>query len=108
VRRPVAPVVLHDRAQAAIDEILDCYEREAPHVRPGFIDALEAAVHAIGRAPSLASPRFAHQVDWPGLRSLPLKGFPHIVFFVEQPRQLAIIRVLHQSRELETLLEEGE
>jgi toxin ParE1/3/4 len=105
VRRPV---VLHERAQADIDAALGFYEREAPHVAPGFIDALEATVTAIGRAPKEASPRFAHELDWPGLRSLALAAFPYTVFFLEQPRQLAILRVLHQSRDLATLLESGE
>ena len=102
------PVVLHESAQADIDEALAFYEREAPHVKPGFIDALEAAVTAIRRAPSEASPRFAHELSWPGLRTLALKAFPYTVFFVEQPRQLAIIRVLHQSRDLAALFGDEE
>ena len=102
------PVVLHERAQADIDEALAFYERAAPHLKPGFIDALEAAVTAIRRAPKEASPRFGHELAWPGLRSLALKAFPYTVFFLEQPRQLAIIRVLHQSRDLAALLEEDE
>ena len=81
------PVVLHAKARQDLDDALAYYDREAPHVVPGFVDALEQAVRAIRRNPRAASPRWGHELDWPGLRSLALEGFPWSVFFVEQPRR---------------------
>ena len=97
-------VVVHQRAKRDIDDALAFYDREAPHVTHALIDALERAVASIRRTPGAASPRWAHELDWPGLRSLALEEFPWSVFFLEQPKHLAIIRVLHHSRDLATLL----
>lgn len=97
-------VVLHARAQQDIAEALAFYDREAPHVVPAFIDALQAATESIRKRPGASSQRWAHELDWPGLRALALEDFPYSVFFLEQPKQLAILRVLHQSRDLAELL----
>ena len=98
-------VVIHERAQADVEAALAFYDREAPHVTSAFIDSLEAAVAFIQRTPGAASPRFAHELDWPGLRSVELKGFPWSVFILEQERELAVLRVLHHARDLALLLE---
>lgn len=97
-------VLIHARAQTDVDEALAFYGREAPHVTAAFIDAFEAAVAFIRRTPGAASPRFAHELEWPGLRSVALRSFPWTVFFLDQTRQLAVLRVLHHSRDLATLL----
>ena len=98
-------VVVHARAKRDIDEALAFYDREAPHLVPAFIDALQTAVESIRETPGASSPRWAHELDWPGLRSLALGEFPWSVFFLEQAKQLAIIRALHHSRDLASLLE---
>jgi toxin ParE1/3/4 len=51
----------------------------------GFIDALEQAYTHIGRHPATGSPRYAHELNLPGLRAWPLTRYPHIVFYVEHP-----------------------
>ena len=98
-------VVVHARAKLDVDEALAFYDAEAPHVTAAFIDALEAAVRSIRQTPGQSSPRWAHELDWPELRSLTVAEFPWSVFFLDQPKQLAILRVLHHSRDLAALLE---
>ena len=48
-----------------------------------FIDALESAFQHIALHPETGSPRYAHELDLQGLRSWMLKGYPHLVSYLE-------------------------
>jgi toxin ParE1/3/4 len=65
-----------------------------------FIDALEQALQHIGRHPAIGSPRYAHELDLPGLRCWQVKGYPHLVFYVEPDDHVDVWRVLHGSRDI--------
>jgi toxin ParE1/3/4 len=75
-------------------------EQGAPEVALGFIDAMEAAYDQIGRHPAAGSPRYDHELNLPGLRFLPLHGFPFLIFYVEQEDQVDVWRVLHGQRDI--------
>jgi toxin ParE1/3/4 len=49
-----------------------------------IVDALELAVQHIGRHPATGSPRYAHELDLPGLRCWQVKAYPHLVLYVER------------------------
>lgn len=70
----------------------------------GFIDALESAYDRISRHPATGSPRYAHELDLPGLRSWPLTGYPFMVFYVERPDRIDVWRVLHAQRDIPSWL----
>jgi len=96
--KPVVP-----RAQAIEDvhEALDHYLEEAGlKVAEGLIDALEKAYTHIGRQPGTGSPRYAHELQLPGLRSWPLTRFPYLVFYVEHSAHVEVWRVLHAQRDI--------
>ena len=61
---------------------------------------MEAAYDQIGRYPATGSPRYDHELNLPGLRSLPLHGFPHLVLYVEQEDHVDVWRVLHGQRDI--------
>ena len=65
------PVVLRERAQAGQAVALD------------LIDALQDTCRRIGERPASGSPRYAHELDIPGLRVLPVGKFPYPVFYVD-------------------------
>ena len=66
----------------------------------GFIDAVEQAfVHIASQAAS-GSPRYAHELNLPGLRSWPLSRYPYLVFYVVQESHVDVWRVLHGRREI--------
>jgi toxin ParE1/3/4 len=71
-----------------------------------FIDAVEQAFILISRQPGIGSPRYAVELDWPGLRTLQVERFPYLVFYLEQPDHLEVLRVLHTHRDLPTSLED--
>ncbi|MBS0339943.1 MAG: type II toxin-antitoxin system RelE/ParE family toxin [Proteobacteria bacterium] len=71
----------------------------------GFIDALERAFGHLGRHPNTGSPRYAHALNLPGLRSWALTRYPYLVFFVERDDQVDVWRVLHARRDIAAWLE---
>ena len=82
----VKPIVPRELANHDVNEIIAYYLGEsAEQAAYGFIDALEEAYTHIGRHPATGSPRYAHELNLPGLRFWPLSRYPHLVFYVERP-----------------------
>jgi toxin ParE1/3/4 len=105
----VKPVIPRERARCDVDEAIDYYLAEADEkVALGFIDALERAYAHIARQPASGSPRYAHALDLPGLRSWPLKHYPYLVFYVEHDDHVDVWRVLHGERDIPAWLREPE
>lgn len=57
----------------------------------GLIDALEHAYKQLSRHPQSGSNRYAHELDLPGLRSLPLKRYPYVVFYMERTSHIEVL-----------------
>jgi toxin ParE1/3/4 len=102
---------LHLRTAATMDitAAIDDYLLESPRAAQGFVDALEAAFVHIRRAPATGSPRLAHELNLPGLRSWPLgRRYPQIVFYVEHTARIDVWRVLHGRRDIAAWLQGDE
>ena len=103
-RKAIIPRELANRdVVEAIQHYLD--EGAAPAAL-GFIDALEHAFAHIGRNPASGSPRYAHELNLPGLRSWPLTRYPYLVFYVEGSDRIDIWRVLHAQRDIPAWMQE--
>lgn len=83
---------------------LDHYLVEAPRAASALAVAFEATVTAIGKAPAAGSPRYAQLLDVEGLRHRKISRFPYLVFYVEGPAAIAIVRVLHEGRDIPSVL----
>ena len=95
------PVVLRERARHDVDEAVEHYLAEAgPAVALAFIDALEDALRQIGERPALGSPRYAHELDLPGLRFRTIGKSPYLIFYVERETEIDVWRVLHGARDI--------
>ena len=95
------PIVPRELANQDVDESLEHYLSEnADQAALGFIDALEQAYAHIGRHPATGSPRYAHALNLPGLRSWPLTRYPHLVFYMELEDHIDVWRVLHGQRDI--------
>lgn len=94
-------VVPRGQANRDVDEAIAYYLAEdAEKAALGFIDALEQAYTHIGRNPGTGSPRYAHELNLPGLRAWQLARYPHVVFYVERPDHIDVWRVLHGQRDI--------
>ena len=101
------PVVLRERARRDIDEAVEHYLAEAgPAVALAFINALEDAFRLIGEQPAAGSPRYAHELDIPGLRFRPMGKFPYLVFHVGGEAEVDVWRVLHGARDIPAWMRE--
>ena len=95
------PVIPRARAHADVDLAVEYYADEAgADVAVGFIDALEQAYTFIGEMPAAGSTRWAHELNLPGLRTMGLKKFPWLVFYLEFETHVDVWRVLHSKRDM--------
>ncbi len=103
------PVVPRAQSSRDVDEAIAYYLAEgegSEQAAMGFVDALEQAYTHIGRHPATGSPRYAHELNLPGLRSWPLTRYPHLVFYVERPDHIDVWRVLHGQRDIPASMHE--
>jgi toxin ParE1/3/4 len=98
------PIVPRERSDRDVDEAIAYYAKEAPDVVDHPIDAFETTYNAISDAPQTGSPRYGTSLDIPGLRSMLIEQFPYAIFYIEHTHYIDVIRVLHQRRDIPTLL----
>ncbi len=95
------PVVLRRLARRDIDEAVTHYLSEASSsVALSFVDALDAASRHISEHPASGSPRYASELDLPGIRTWALRGFPYLIFYFEREADIDVWRVLHAARDI--------
>ena len=102
--KPVRPrQVARWDVEAAIDHYL---QQGGERVALGFIDALERTYGVIARQPAAGSPRYAHELDLPGLRTRRLGRYPYIVFYVDTGAFIDVWRVLDGRRDIPSAIRE--
>ena len=100
-------IIPREQTNRDVDEAVAYYLTEANEaVALGFIDALERAYIHIARHPATGSPRYAHELNLPGLRTWSLTRYLHIVFYVERPDHIDVWRVLHGQRDIPAWMQE--
>ena len=105
----VKPVIPRALACRDVDEAIEYYLDEgADAAALGFVDALEQAYTHISRHPATGSPRYAHELNLPGLRYWPLKHYSHLVFYVERSDHIDVWRVLNSQRDIPAWIQEQE
>lgn len=103
------PIVPRQAASQDIDEALAYYIAEAPDgVAMGFVDALEATYGYISEHPTAGSPRYAHELNLPGLRCWQLPDYPYLIFYIELAAHIEVWRVLHAQRDIPAWLQSSE
>ena len=100
-------IVPRELANRDVDEAIAYYLHEpSEEVALGFVDALESAYRHISTHPASGSSRYAVELNLPGLRSWPLRRFPHLVFYLETKDCIDVWRVLHAARDIPAWLHE--
>lgn len=99
------PVISRALAAQDIDEAIAYYLSEgAVQAALNFVDALERAYAHIARHPATGSPRYAHELNLPGLRAWSLSLYPHLIFYIERDDHIDVWRVLHGQRDIPSWL----
>ena len=103
------PVIRRVGADRDVEQAIDYYLSEASEeVALGFVNALERSFLRIGRHPASGSTKYAHALELPGLRCWPVKGYPHLVFYIERDDHVDVWRILHGQREIPAWLREDD
>ena len=101
-------VILRAAAHRDVDEAVAHYVAEGgTEVALGFIDALEPAFRHIADNPGSGSPRYGHELNLAGLRSWPLKSYPHPVFYMMGRGHIDVWRVLRGRRDIPVWMRES-
>lgn len=99
-------VILRALADRDVHEAVDFYLGEgSAQSALKFVDALEQALRHIERHPASGSSRYSNDLDLPGLRCWQLKGYPHLLFYVEGDNHVDVWRLLHGSRDIPPTLQ---
>lgn len=100
------PHRLSRAADADVVQGYDWYLREAgPDVADRFLYAVQDALEHVARHPGTGSSRYTPLV--PNLRFWLLDAFPYMVFYMERPDAVEIVRVLHQARNVPAHLDKN-
>lgn len=102
------PIVRRWLADQDVEQAISHYVAQSPAAALGLVDALEAGFALIGRHPEAGSPRYAHALDLPGLRSLPLGRYPYVVFYLIGADVIDVWRVLHAHRDIPEVFRDGD
>ncbi|MCW1410889.1 type II toxin-antitoxin system RelE/ParE family toxin [Rhizobium sp. 1AS11] len=102
-------IVPRESARRDVENAVDYYAREAgAQVAISFIDALESTFGLIAKHHASGSLRCAYELGLPDLRSMSLKDFPYIVFYLEQADYVDVWRILHAKRDIPAWLQDPE
>lgn len=65
-----------------------------------FVEAFAAAIIHLEAFPASGSTRYGELLGTPTFRSWPLRGFPYLLFYIEQDEHLDVVRLLHQNSDI--------
>ena len=101
-------VIPRELANQDVDEAIDHYLGEgAEQAALRFVDDLEKAYTHISRQSASGSPRYAHELNLPGLRFWPLTRFAYLVFYFERGDVVDVWRVLHAKQDIPAWMSES-
>lgn len=105
--KPVIPTRL---ARQDVEDEVTYYlvDESSEQAALGLIAEIEQAYKRVGKNPNIGSPRYAYELDIPGLRSWPLDRYPHLIFYVEREAHVEIWRVLNGKRDIPAWLQSDE
>ena len=99
------PVFRRATADADIENPVDFYLVQADHVVDPFLAALQEALEHIEANPGTGSPRYAHELNIPNLRTWPITRFPYLLLYIEHDDFVDLLRVMHMSRDIPASLQ---
>ena len=100
-------LVLRTRATQDLDDAFAYYFDVANlDLAEQFRSEVGHAMAHIARHPATGSRRYAHSLEGAALRFWTLNRFPYSIFYCERPETIDVIRVLHQSSDIPTHLDE--
>jgi len=85
--------ILRPRAERDIQSVFDWYESQQPALGDEFKASLHERLGTIREFPESAP------IIYRDVRRAVVSRFPYLIFFVVRPTRVAVLAVLHQSRD---------
>jgi len=99
-------LIRRERARRDLEEAADYYFAEGGEaLELRFIDAIEHTLNLIADRPAIGSLRYAHVLQRNDLRCFPAKRFQYLVFYIEFPDRIDVLRILHGRRDIPAILQ---
>ena len=95
------------RLKAAQDaeDIADYIAKDSLEVAVRFLENTESTLKELSDSPGVGSPFESDHPELANLRFRRVKGFPnHLIFYIEHPGEIEIVRILHGARDLDSEL----
>jgi toxin ParE1/3/4 len=96
---------LREAALQDIDDALDYYLLQAPHMLAALHSSVLHARKHIEEFPATGSKRYHTGKKGDALRFWLLDQFPYALFYFDRPDTIDIVRMLHQARDIPQHLE---
>jgi toxin ParE1/3/4 len=65
-----------------------------------FARAIQDAIDLVSQYPEIGSINYAAPASQQGLRSMVVKRFPYLIFYLDRPEDIFVVRVMHMSNDL--------
>jgi toxin ParE1/3/4 len=89
----ILPIRLLTEARAELSDAVDWYDRQRPKLGSAFFAEVQAVFNRIAANPELYATVHGQ------VRKAPVRRFPHVVLYREEPGEVVIISVFHTSRD---------
>ena len=87
------------------EAIADFIARNSLEAAIRFLENTEATIRYIAESPGISGVFVSDRPELANLRTCRVKGFPnHVIFYIEHPSSVEIVRIMHGSRNFESEL----
>ncbi|TPK54029.1 type II toxin-antitoxin system RelE/ParE family toxin [Mesorhizobium sp. B2-4-9] len=103
---PIKAIIPRKLALRDVEDAVDYYTREAgSRAALGYIEELQNAYKLLASHPASGSLRYGYEIGLPGLRSVQVRRYPYLIFYLEQTGHIDVWRVLHAKMDIPAWLQ---
>jgi toxin ParE1/3/4 len=101
-------IIIEPEALQDLEEQFDYLAKHNADAARLFLDSWQETFDDLAAMPSMGARRDFGGPKYPGLRTWPMRGFRKILVFYESMNtELTVLRVLHTSRDIETIFKQA-
>ncbi len=101
-------ILRRPKAAQDAEQIADYIARDSLLASVRFLENTESTIRFLAEFPSIGSLFKTNAFTIQNMRAFRVKGYPnHVIFYVERPDSIEVIRVLHGARDFESELEKS-
>ncbi|EEZ79705.1 MAG: type II toxin-antitoxin system RelE/ParE family toxin [Candidatus Thioglobus sp.] len=97
-------LVIRPQADTDINTAFDYLKQDGPKIAIEFLDTVEHNFDLIKQNPEIGSTRYDGLFPVKGLRFFKVGKFPWLIFYFSTQSMIDIVRILHGTRDIPTIL----